>query len=52
MELVIRFDYGRLIPWVRRTEHELVAIAGPDLLILRTPAQHRGEDLKTVSEFT
>ncbi|WP_137388549.1 glycoside hydrolase family 15 protein [Rhodoligotrophos defluvii] len=51
MDLVIRFDYGRLIPWVSRADHELVAIAGPDLLVLRTPARHRGEDLKTVVDF-
>jgi GH15 family glucan-1,4-alpha-glucosidase len=29
MELVIRFDYGSLIPWVRRTDNGLVAIGGP-----------------------
>ena len=32
MELVFRFDYGRLIPWVERTEGgALRAIAGPRL---------------------
>lgn len=52
MELVIRFDYGRRVPWVHRTNGELAASAGPDLLVLRTPAKHNGEDLKTVAEFT
>ncbi len=52
MDLVIRFEYGRLVPWVTRDDGELVAIAGPDLLVLRTPAGHRGEGLSTVSEFS
>jgi GH15 family glucan-1,4-alpha-glucosidase len=52
MELVVRFDYGRRVPWVSRAGDELIAIAGPDLLVLRTPAKHRGESLKTVAEFT
>ena len=51
-ELVIRFDFGRILPWVRRIDHTRVAIAGPDALCLRTPAPVRGEDMKTVSEFT
>ena len=53
MELTIRFDYGRTIPWVTRLEDGTMrAIAGPDMLVLRTPAPVRGENLKTVSEFT
>ncbi len=54
MELVIRFDYGQVIPWVRRRKEAggLEAIAGPDGLILRTPIETRGEDLTTVAEFT
>ena len=53
MELTIRFDYGRTIPWVTRLEDgTLRAIAGPDMLVLRTPAPVRGENLSTVSEFT
>src|SRR5262245_39779154 len=51
-ELVIRFDYGSLIPWVRRTESGLVAIAGPEILRVCTPVALHGEDLKTVGEFT
>jgi GH15 family glucan-1,4-alpha-glucosidase len=38
MELAIRFDYGRTIPWVTHTDFGLRAIAGPDMVILRTPA--------------
>ena len=52
MELVLRFDYGRTVPWVTRMDDgALRAIAGPDLVTLHTPAPIRGEDLKTVAEF-
>ena len=52
-ELVIRFDYGSLTPWVTRLEDgSLRAIAGPDLVVLRTPVPLRGVDFKTVGEFT
>jgi GH15 family glucan-1,4-alpha-glucosidase len=52
MELVLRFDYGRTVPWVTRLDDgTLSAIAGPDLVTLHTPATFRGEDLKTVAEF-
>jgi GH15 family glucan-1,4-alpha-glucosidase len=54
-ELVIRFDYGKIVPWVRRRSHDSlarVATAGPDALCYRTPAETRGEDMKTISEFT
>jgi GH15 family glucan-1,4-alpha-glucosidase len=52
MELIIRFDYGRTIPWVRTGHGGLEAIAGPNGLILRTPVKTRGKDLTTVAEFT
>jgi GH15 family glucan-1,4-alpha-glucosidase len=51
-ELVIRFDYGSVVPWVRRTKGGISAIAGPDMIRLRSDAPLRGEDMKTVSEFT
>jgi GH15 family glucan-1,4-alpha-glucosidase len=51
MELVIRFDYGGMVPWVRRRNGDLEAIAGPDGLILRTPVKTCGRDLTTVAEF-
>ena len=50
-ELVIRFDYGKIVPWVRRVDHARVAIAGPDALCFRTPVEVRGEEMTTVSEF-
>ena len=52
MELVIRFDYGSIVPWVRQRHGGLEAVAGPDALILHTPIETHGEDLKTVAEFT
>ncbi len=52
LELVIRFDYGSVVPWVRRTDHGISAIAGPDKLSLRTEVPLRGEDFKTVATFT
>ena len=51
MELIIRFDYGQIIPWVRKRDGGLEAIAGPDALVLRTPVKTRGEDLTTVADF-
>jgi GH15 family glucan-1,4-alpha-glucosidase len=51
-ELRLRFDYGHIVPWVRRDEHGLVAVAGPDATYLSTPAPLEGRDLATVSEFT
>jgi GH15 family glucan-1,4-alpha-glucosidase len=52
MRLVIRFDYGSIVPWVRRTERGIRAIAGPDTLLLTTDVGVRGEDLTTVADFT
>lgn len=50
-ELVIRFDYGHIIPWVHRAGGARLAIAGPDGLCFRTPAHTHGENMRTVSEF-
>jgi GH15 family glucan-1,4-alpha-glucosidase len=53
MELVIRFEYGSIVPWVRRLDDGTrVAVAGPNALALRTTATTRGVNLRTVSEFT
>jgi GH15 family glucan-1,4-alpha-glucosidase len=51
-DLVIRFDYGRVVPWVRRGSGALLAIAGPDALCLRADVAVHGEDLATVGRFT
>jgi GH15 family glucan-1,4-alpha-glucosidase len=52
MDLTIRFDYGRTIPWVHRADGQLRAIAGPDALSLWTHVETRGQDMSTVAEFT
>jgi GH15 family glucan-1,4-alpha-glucosidase len=51
-ELIIRFDYGSIIPWVRRVGDDRVAIGGPDGLCLRTPIEVSGQDFTSVAEFT
>jgi GH15 family glucan-1,4-alpha-glucosidase len=52
MELVIRFDYGQVVPWVRRADGGIEAIAGPDMLWLRSDVPTRGKGFRTVAEFT
>jgi GH15 family glucan-1,4-alpha-glucosidase len=52
-ELIVRFGYGAKVPWVHRQDDgTLRAIAGPDQVVLRTPVALRGENLKTVAEFS
>ncbi|MEO3936406.1 glycoside hydrolase family 15 protein [Dermatophilaceae bacterium Soc4.6] len=51
-DLRLRFDYGRVTPWVRHHGDRTEAIAGPDRVRLRTPAPTRGQEMSTVSEFT
>lgn len=52
MELVLRFDYGHVVPWVRRDQRGVRAVAGPDAVYLDTPVPVHGEHLRTVGEFT
>lgn len=52
MELVIRFDYGSIIPWVRHRDGVLVATAGPDTLELHTDVEAHGENMRSVAEFS
>ena len=52
MELIIRFDYGWIVPWVRRIDDHLRAIAGPDALSLWTEVATYGQGLTTRAEFT
>jgi GH15 family glucan-1,4-alpha-glucosidase len=52
-ELIVRFGYGGWMPWVTQSDAgELVAIAGPDLIVLRTPVELRGEGFTTVGDFS
>jgi GH15 family glucan-1,4-alpha-glucosidase len=52
--LRLRFDYGSVVPWVRRSDGHRVAVAGPDSVWLRSEPEVRtwGEDFSTLSEFT
>jgi len=52
MDLVVRFGYGRIVPWVRRVDGLLTALAGPDGIALWTPIHTHGEGLTTVATFT
>jgi len=51
VELVIRFDYGWIVPWVRREDGGLRAVAGPDTLHLRSDVPLRGEGFRTLGSF-
>jgi GH15 family glucan-1,4-alpha-glucosidase len=52
-ELILRFGYGAVVPWVSRVESgALRAIAGPDMVALDTPVHLRGKDFTTIGEFT
>jgi GH15 family glucan-1,4-alpha-glucosidase len=51
MDLAIRFDYGSVVPWVRRTAQGIRATAGPDTLHCRTRVQLSGQDHRTVARF-
>ncbi len=52
-ELVVRFDYGSVVPWVsRQDDGRLRFVAGPDSLVLATPVELRGENLRTIGDFT
>ncbi|MBL8799504.1 MAG: glycoside hydrolase family 15 protein [Planctomycetia bacterium] len=52
MELIARFDYGAVVPWVRRSGDGIWAIAGPDALHLHTAVPVQNQDFRTTAEFT
>ncbi len=53
MDLVIRFDYGLTVPWVTRgPDHSLIAVAGPNRLVLRSPVPLTAKGLRTTADFT
>jgi GH15 family glucan-1,4-alpha-glucosidase len=52
MEIVFRLDYGLVVPWVRKNDDGLIAVAGPDALHLRADVELHGENFKTLAEFT
>ncbi|MEO8310085.1 MAG: glycoside hydrolase family 15 protein [Caldimonas sp.] len=51
MELVVRFDYGGIVPWVRHGDDGVLAVAGPDAVHLHSPVPTHGEDMRTVATF-
>ena len=52
VDLALRFDYGRVVPWVRRVDGARLAMAGPDAVRLDTPVELVGRDLRTVGRFS
>ena len=54
LHLMLRFDYGRTVPWVTRLDDGsgLSAVAGPTRVVLRSPVKLSGQDLATVAEFS
>lgn len=51
-EIAFRFDYGSIVPWVRRTDSGIRAIAGPSTISVSSDVELRGEDFTTVGDFT
>lgn len=51
MELILRFNYGQAVPWVRRRDYGLSAIAGPDAVELHTAVALENRDMKTRARF-
>ena len=53
MEFIVRFDYGASVPWVTRLDEGdgIRAIAGPDMVVLRSPIALQGKNLTTVAQF-
>jgi GH15 family glucan-1,4-alpha-glucosidase len=52
LELVLRFDYGLVIPWIRSIDGMLSGVAGPDAVCFLTPVELVGENLRTHARFT
>jgi len=51
-EIVFRFDYGSIVPWVSRLDDgTLRAIAGPDMIVIRSGVELHGAHLTTLGEF-
>jgi GH15 family glucan-1,4-alpha-glucosidase len=53
-ELVLRFDYGHVVPWVRSEDGELAAVAGPDAVWLstRAPVEHHDQRITAAFEVS
>jgi GH15 family glucan-1,4-alpha-glucosidase len=51
-ELILRFDYGHTIPWVRKRDYGISAVSGPNAIAFRTAVPLGSKDFTTVAEFT
>ena len=51
-ELILRFDYGHTIPWVRKRDYGISAVSGPNAIAFRTAVPLASKDFTTVGEFT
>ena len=52
VEIIIRFDYGRTIPWVRKRDYGISAVSGPSAIAFRTAVPLSSKDYKTFGDFT
>lgn len=52
MQLIVRFDYGSIVPWIRRVDDRLEAVAGPNALSFWSDVETHGEEFTTVADFT
>jgi GH15 family glucan-1,4-alpha-glucosidase len=50
-ELRVRYDYGNVVPWVRRVDGRLHLVSGPNALVLDSPIELRGRELASVADF-
>ena len=49
--LTMRFGYGRIMPWVRKIDDAVVAVAGPDSVWIKTPVKMVGRDFAHQADF-
>jgi hypothetical protein len=52
MDLVARFDYGWIVPWVRRRDGGIVAVAGPEVIRVVGDVPFQNKDFHTTARFT
>ena len=51
VELRLRFDYGRVLPWMRRKDGRLTGIAGPESVWLHTPVRPVAHGTAHIADF-
>jgi len=50
-DFVLRLDYGSIVPWVRRRDHGLIAVAGPDAVRFDSPVALENRDFRSTARF-